>query len=119
MRALLASAAVAVLLAACGGSSVAQPAGSTKVTMTEYSFNPAAITVPNGKVVFYVVNSGTMSHDLVIHDSSGSVVARTELISAGDSVVLTVNTIAAGSYKIVCDQPGHEASGMKGTLTAT
>jgi uncharacterized cupredoxin-like copper-binding protein len=32
--------------------------------------------------------------------------------------VFTV-TIAAGTYTIFCDQPGHEASGMHGTLTVT
>jgi uncharacterized cupredoxin-like copper-binding protein len=46
-------------------------------------------------------------------------VARSELVSSGDSFVFTVDSIAAGSYTIVCDQPGHEASGMKGTLTVT
>jgi len=31
----------------------------------------------------------------------------------------TVNAIAAGTYAFFCTQPGHEASGMKGTLTVT
>jgi len=41
------------LLAACGGSSPSQPAGSTKVTMTEYKFDPSTISVPHGTVVFF------------------------------------------------------------------
>jgi nitrite reductase (NO-forming) len=109
------------LLAGCGGGGGgSQPAGSTKVTMTEYSFSPSDITVANGKVVFYLVNAGGLSHDMVIKDkSSGSKVAASELISAGDSFVFTINSLPAGSYNFVCDQPGHEASGMKGTLTVT
>ena len=108
------------LLAGCGGSAAAQPAGSTKVSMTEFKFTPSDISVPAGKVVLFLVNDGNgTSHDLVIRDSTGKTVARSELVSSGDSFVFTVDSIAAGSYTIVCDQPGHEASGMKGTLTVT
>ena len=120
MRVLFASIAAAALLAGCGGGSGAsQPAGSTKVTMTEYSFSPSTITVSSGKVVLFLVNSGSLSHDLIIRDGSGAKVAGSELISAGDSFVFTVDNIAAGSYTFDCDQPGHKASGMKGTLTVT
>jgi plastocyanin len=115
-----ASLAVALLLAGCGGSSSSgQPAGSIKVTLTEFKFDPSTISAPSGKVVFYIVNGGTTSHDMVIRDSSNTRVNGSELISAGDTFVFTVNSIAAGTYTIFCDQPGHEASGMKGTLTIT
>jgi len=108
------------LLAGCGGSTTAQPAGSTKVSMTEFKFTPSDIQVPAGKVVLFLVNDGNgTSHDLVIRDSTGKTVARSELVSSGDSFVFTVDSIAAGSYTIFCDQPGHESSGMKGTLTVT
>jgi len=110
------------LLAACGGGSSSgpsQPAGSIKVTMTEYKFDPSTISAPNGKVVFFIVNSGTISHDFIIRDGSGARVGGSELISAGDSSSFTVDSIKAGTYTYYCDQPGHEASGMKGTLTIT
>ena len=122
MRVLVAAVATVALLAGCGGGGGGggpQPAGSIKVTMTEYSFTPSTVTAPSGKVVFYLVNSGSLSHDLVIRDSSKTKVAASELISAGDSFVFTVDNIAAGSYTFICDQPGHEASGMHGTLTVT
>ncbi|OLC25002.1 MAG: hypothetical protein AUG06_10060 [Actinobacteria bacterium 13_1_20CM_2_65_11] len=107
------------LLAACGGGGVAQPAGSIKVSMSDYKFDPSTISTPSGKVVFYLVNGGTVSHDLVIRDGSGNRVKASELVSAGDSIVFTVDSLAAGTYTIFCDQQGHEALGMKGTLTAT
>jgi plastocyanin len=111
------------MLAGCGGGTggAAQPSGSTKVTMTEYSFNPSTISVPSGKVVFFLVNAGTISHDMILRDTSGQRVsgAASELVSAGDSFVFTISNLPAGSYAIFCDQPGHEASGMKGTVTAT
>jgi plastocyanin len=65
------------------------------------------------------VNSGTSSHNLIIRDSSNKRIKGSELVSAGDSNVFTVDSIAAGVYTIFCDQQGHEASGMKGTLTIT
>lgn len=106
-------------LVACGGGGPSQPAGSIKVTMSDYKFDPSTISAPSGKIVFYIVNSGTVSHDLVIRDASGNRMGASELVSAGDSFVFTVSNLAAGSYTIFCDQQGHEALGMKGTLTAT
>jgi plastocyanin len=119
MKALLAALAVMVVLGACGGGGASQPAGSTKVTMTEFAFAPADITAPSGKVVFFLVNSGTTAHNLIIRDSSGKRITGSSLVSAGDSSVFTVDSIPAGTYTIFCDQQGHEASGMKGTLTIT
>ncbi len=120
MKALAAAVTAAALLAACGGGgSSGQPAGSIKVSLTEYSFNPSTISAPSGKVVFYLVNAGTVSHDMIIRDSSNNRVAGSELISSGDSIVFTVDNIAAGTYTFYCDQNGHEAAGMKGTLTVT
>ena len=117
MRAVAVALATVAVLAACGGPS--QPAGSTKVSLSEFKFDPSSLTVPHGKVVFWLVNSGNVSHDLGIRDSSGNRVAISELISAGDSIEFDVNDLAAGTYTIYCSQPGHEASGMKGTLTVT
>lgn len=88
--------------------------------MTEFKFEPSTLNVSAGKVVFYLVNAGNgTSHNMIIRDSTGKKVAGSELVSAGDQSVFTVDNIAAGTYTIFCDQPGHEASGMKGTLTVT
>jgi len=119
MRALAIGLATVALLAGCGGNSVTQPPGSTKVNMTEFKFDPATITVAHGRVVFFLVNAGTTAHDLAIRDSKDNRIAVSELISAGDSIVFTVDNIEAGNYTIFCTQQGHEASGMKGTLTVT
>jgi plastocyanin len=113
---------VVVLVAACGGGgggASGQPAGSTKVTLTEFKFDPSSISVPHGKVVFYLVNAGTVSHDMIIRDNSNNRVAGSELISAGDTFIFTVDNLPAGTYTFFCDQPGHESAGMKGSLTAT
>ena len=120
MRVFAVSLAAVALLTGCGGNPVTAPTGSIKVSMTEYAFSPNSLSAPAGKVVFFLVNDGkSQSHDMIIRDSSGKRVAGSDLISVGDSVVFTVNNIAAGVYTVYCDQPGHEGSGMKGTLTIT
>jgi plastocyanin len=125
MKAIVVAVAAVALLAGCGGGGggSAQPAGSTMVSMTEFHFDPAAISVSHGKVVFFLVNSGTVAHDMIIStgagSSSGSIAARSDLVSAGDTFVFTVDNLPAGSYTFYCDQPGHEGSGMHGTLTVT
>jgi uncharacterized cupredoxin-like copper-binding protein len=107
-------------VAACGGgSSGGQPAGSIKVTMTEWKFDPGTIDAKSGTLTFFVVNGGSSSHDFIIRDSAGARVAGSELVSAGDSAVFTANNVAAGTYSFFCDQPGHEQQGMHGVLTVT
>jgi plastocyanin len=121
MRRLAVGLAAVALLAACGGSGSgsSQPSGSIQVTMTEFKFDPSTITHPSGKIVFWLVNSGSTQHDMAIRDLSGKTIATSELVSAGDTQEFDVNGIAAGTYTFYCTQPGHEASGMKGTLTVT
>ena len=119
MRALACSLAAVALLAACGGGSSGPPAGAITVKLTDYKFDPASISAPSGKVVFYLVNSGTTAHDMVIRDATKKELAGSEVVAAGDSKVFTVDNITAGSYVIVCTQTGHEALGMLGKLTIT
>jgi uncharacterized cupredoxin-like copper-binding protein len=106
---------VVALFAGCGGGT--QVVG-TKVTLTEYKFDPKDITVQSGKATFTLVNSGTTSHDMVIADSSGKVIGKSDVVQAGDSKVFTVD-LPAGKYVVYCDLPGHRDSGMQGTLTAS
>ena len=120
MRAVAVAAVATALLAACGGSSSSsQPSGSIQVTMTEFKFDPSTIMHASGNIVFWLVNSGSTQHDMAIRDSTGKTIATSELVSAGDTQEFDVNGIAAGTYTYFCTQPGHEGSGMKGTLTVT
>jgi len=116
VKTLLVSVVVVALLAGCGGGT--QIVG-TKVTLSEYKFDPKDLSVQSGKVTFTLVNSGTTSHDMTITDQSGKVVAKSEVVQAGDSKVFTIDALPAGKYVIYCDLPGHRGSGMEGTLTAT
>lgn len=102
--------------AACGGSG-GQPAGSIKVSMSEFKFSPSDVSVPAGKVVFYLVNAGQAPHDMVVFGPEGKQLAKSELVQAGNAATFTVDNLAAGTYTLVCDVPGHREAGMVGTLT--
>ncbi len=107
---------LAVALAGCGGGS-SQPAGSIKVTMTDFKFTPNQIPAKAGKVDFLLVNSGSTPHDMVVSDSSGKQIGRSELVQPGNTAELTIANVPAGTYSFQCDQPGHAQQGMTGTLT--
>ena len=102
--------------ASCGGG---EPAGSTKVSLSDFNFNPKTLEVKAGKAVFYVVNRGATSHNMVILDSADKQVAKSDLVQAGNSNVFTVDNLPAGTYKVICDVAGHRELGMEGTLKAT
>jgi uncharacterized cupredoxin-like copper-binding protein len=110
-------------IAACGGGSTSSssgaPAGSTQVNVMDFNFKPKDMSVPSGKVVFFLVNSGPSAHDMLIADSTGKTVARSSLVQSGDTFTFTIASLAAGKYVFYCDVPGHRAAGMEGTLTVT
>ena len=91
---------------------------TTTVTVTagkpsQFHFELSTSTVKVGKVVFDVVNKGTIAHNFKIDGKA------TPLIHPGKSARLTVVFKKAGIYPYLCTVPGHAASGMKGVLTVT
>jgi uncharacterized cupredoxin-like copper-binding protein len=87
--------------------------------MSEFKFTPGTLDVKAGKVTFQLDNGGTVGHDMVISDSTGKVLAKSDLVQPGNTTELTVSSLPAGSYTFYCDVPGHRAQGMQGTLTAS
>ena len=115
-----------VAIAACSsggstgsGTGSGAPAGSTQVTVMDFNFKPKDISVPAGKVVFFLINSGPSAHDMLIADSTGKTLARSSLVQSGDTFTFTIDNLPAGKYVFYCDVPGHRAAGMEGTLTVT
>jgi len=106
-----------VSLTACGGSVASgPPAGSIRVTMTDYRFSPGALEVKADGATFYLVNGGGQIHDMVIADSGGHVIARSDPVSPGDTGGFAVSNLQPGDYAVYCDVPGHKESGMVATL---
>jgi plastocyanin len=118
------------LLTACstGPKSIKQ-----SVTMSEFAFDPAQISVPAGSQVnLTLVNDGTLAHELVIIKKDLQVTAPFEEDQDKDKIYWE-NEVEAGEseseaftapeepgeYQIVCGIAGHLEQGMQGTLTVT
>ena len=110
----------ASLLPACGGpsgnSGPAAAGGAIKVTMTDFHFAPSEIATSAGPVSFTLVNAGKSSHDLVVLAGDGKIVAQSDLVQPGAQAAFKIDRLSSGTYRIICDQGGHEQAGMKGTL---
>jgi len=75
-------------------------------------FVPDTVTVSPGDTIT-VTNTGALEHDIVIDDLGIS-----EALPNGQPVTITIPKDAKpGDYTFYCSIPGHEAAGMKGTLT--
>lgn len=123
-----------LILSACGAQ--AEPKSELVVEMSDFSYNPASITVAAGvPVQITLKNIGQIEHDFVVEkiDVSGVSVEGSgvgEHHMAGEHTeydlhastavngtsVLTFTPDAPGTYKIFCSVEGHEVAGMVGEL---
>ena len=80
-------------------------------------FEPATLTVKAGQpVTLTFTNSGQTVHDWSLAQGAGQPVKISA--AGGQSASGTFTIDRPGTYTFICSQPGHEAGGMKGTLTA-
>lgn len=81
-------------------------------TQDSFSFEPNRLTIPaNTDVAIRITNDGFAQHGFVIVDTGYEI----ELLSNGESADLVVNLLP-GEYTFICPVPGHQPSGMVGTL---
>jgi plastocyanin len=113
-------AAIALLAAAsigAGSLAVVATAATTKnltASKTELKFSTKKISAKAGKVTLKMTNlSTTIPHSIAIRgkgvDKKGAVVT--------DGVSTVSAKLKKGKYTFYCTVGGHEAAGMKGTLT--
>ncbi|MGQ0824508.1 MAG: multicopper oxidase domain-containing protein [Actinomycetota bacterium] len=93
------------------GGTAAVAAGSTTVTLGEFSLSPAAVSVPVGGSIA-VVNGGTVEHNLSIEGTD----LRTPDLAAGESESLDLSSLEAGTYTMLCTIAGHKEAGMVGDV---
>ncbi len=90
----------------------ASEATATTVTLTEFAITPNSISASkDGTLV--IKNDGTVVHNFAIKDTD----KKTSMLSPGSKATLDLTGLREGSYVVICEVPGHEGSGMKGTLT--
>lgn len=97
--------------AAAGG----VPATTVNLDMEDIKFVPDSLTIPgNTDVTIHITNKGATAHDFSIDELGIS----TGDVQPGATIDVKVNA-KPGAYTYYCNVPGHEAAGMKGTLTVT
>jgi plastocyanin len=120
-------------LAACGSSdddsdttaastTATAPAGGGGETLAisadpsgKFAFEQKTLKAKAGTVTVDFDNPAPLSHDVVLEDSSGQEVGKTDLV-AQDKASFTA-TVKPGTYTYFCSVPGHREGGMEGTLT--
>jgi manganese oxidase len=90
---------------------------SAKATVIDVSLTEWAVTVGGGEIdsgplVLNVTNNGSMVHNLSI----ATLGVKTPDLQPGQSVRLDLGSVADGHYEMICEIPGHVASGMRGML---
>jgi nitrite reductase (NO-forming) len=118
---MVASLCIIGLLAACGGSkdnnggsSDSGSSGNVTLELTEMKFTPSTFTVKAGeKVTVKLENKGTVLHDFSID----SLNVKKDVQPGKSETVSFTAPSSAGDVEYYCNQPGHKAAGMKGTMT--
>lgn len=107
--------------AATPASTAVAPAGATTVAVSAdpsgaLAFVEKSLTAPAGDVTFDFTNDSPVPHNVTVEaaGTENELGASKTITSGADSVTIT---LAAGDYTYYCSVPGHEAAGMKGTLT--
>jgi plastocyanin len=109
-------------LAACGGGSGASdatiPADADVVVLAKDGnlFDAASYTAAAGEVTLAYDGQSSIAHTLQILDASGKQIGEKLKVSMGD-VVVGKFELAAGTYAVVCDIPGHDS--MKAELVVS
>ena len=82
------------------------------VTSKGLKFEPTELKVKQGDKVKITYKNTVGSHDFVIDEFN----VNTNIIDAGQEVVVEFIADKKGSFEYYCSVPGHRAAGMKGTL---
>jgi plastocyanin len=81
---------------------------------SQLKFNVSSLSAKAGKVTITMANPSPLSHDVSI--MGNGVTQKGNIVGQGGTSTVTA-TLKAGTYTFYCSVDGHEAAGMKGTLT--
>lgn len=115
--------------------------GGVAATVDEWKIALGESSAPAGDVTFDISNEGTKVHEFVVFKTDLAEDALPTITEAGEIIIdeegegleavdevediapgsgdsLTVN-LAAGTYVVVCNRPGHYDQGMHATFTVS
>ena len=87
------------------------------VATSGLSFVKSTATASAGPVVIRSKNPQSLGHDIAIRGNG--VDEKGDIVSDGGVSMITIADLKPGTYTFYCSVPGHEAAGMKGTLTVS
>lgn len=87
------------------------PDEALRVSMVEMAFVPSELHASPGQEV-YVTNDGNVRHSLLVVGLGRGVEA-----GVGGSRSFTLPDDVTGTYRVICDIPGHTEAGMVASLT--
>jgi len=80
----------------------------------QLKFVASSATATPGRVTLRMRNAASVPHDIAIRGAGGNQVGP---VVSGGGVSTVTATLKPGTYTFYCSVDGHEAAGMKGTLT--
>lgn len=93
---------------------IAAKAGTVTIKAIDgTAFQSTAATASAGQVTFKMPNTSPIQHNIALKGVNG---AAGKIVGQGQVSTFSVN-LKPGKYTFYCQVPGHEAAGMKGTLT--
>lgn len=95
----------------------AQAKTTINVTEKDFSISLSTSTIKAGMITFKVTNEGPSLHHFKL--LQGTLEKKLVSVDAGKTETTDPVDLKPGVYTIICDIPGHEALGMKVTLTVT
>lgn len=107
--------ALVMLVAGCGSSAPAAPAGpartDARLGLVEWEVTSSAGSLEGGPVTLEVTNAGTSAHDLRV--TGASTEAATAVLAPGERATLLVDLAGESEVVLWCSLPGHRAQGME------
>ena len=130
-RWIVGAAVIAVLAGACGGGgssgggSSGGGGGSASggqvveidVASSGFAYAETTATATAGHVEIKSMNPQGTGHDISL--KGNGVDEHGDVVQDGGVSTIDISDLKAGTYEFYCSVPGHEAAGMKGTLTVS
>lgn len=88
---------------------------SVSASGTALAFSKTKLTAPRGRVQLILNNKSPITHNIAIR-GNGLKAKLGPIVTQGKQSKVTA-TVKPGRYTYFCSVGGHEAAGMKGTLT--
>ena len=82
----------------------------------DLAFEKDSLTAPAGEVTLVMENPSALDHNIAL--KGNGVEEEGEVVGQGGTSRVTA-VLEPGEYEFYCSVPGHEAAGMKGTLTVS